>query len=82
VSGPQHERPLLLSIEDARRALAVGRSLVKRLVATGEIRSLKLGSRRLIPLAEVERYVAERLQHRDAPGDLAQSGAPPGGRKT
>jgi excisionase family DNA binding protein len=58
-AAPQYGR--LCSLEDARHHLGVGRSLVKRLLATGEVRSVKVGSRRLIPIAELDRFIAERL---------------------
>ena len=44
-SGP----PELLSIEEAARHLGIGRTAAYGLLSRGELRSIKLGRRRLIP---------------------------------
>ena len=51
--------PAALSVLQLAARLGIGRSLVHRLVATGEIRSAKVGSRRLIPMSEVNRILNE-----------------------
>lgn len=60
-----HIQPIARALMDypaAQRFLGnVSRSTVKALVGSGRIRSLTIGRRRLIPLSELERYVAERL---------------------
>jgi excisionase family DNA binding protein len=59
------DRPLLLSRREAREYLGadvVGRDALDKLIASGEIRSLRINGRRVaIPRAELERWVAERM---------------------
>lgn len=50
--------PLLLSLEQAAENLAISRAKIKLLVADGTIPSVKVGRRRLITAAALERYVA------------------------
>lgn len=52
---------LLLSVRDTCAALGMGRSWLYQQIQAGRIRSVKIGSRTLIPLAEVERFVAEAM---------------------
>lgn len=49
---------LLLSIEDAASALALGRTTFLQLVYSGQIESVRQGRRRLIPTEALEDYVA------------------------
>lgn len=51
----------LLSIEEAAHRLSIGRSLCYGLVLGGELPSLKLGRRRLVSVAALERFIQERL---------------------
>ncbi len=50
---------LLVSVPEAGRRLSVGRSTALELVASGRLGSVKVGARRLVPVAELERFVAE-----------------------
>ena len=50
--------PLAYSVSDSAKALSVSRQSVRRLVSTGELRSLRIGSRVLIPRSELERFLA------------------------
>lgn len=50
--------PVLLTVEDAARAMAVGRTTVYQLVAAGSLRSVKIGRSRRIPLDAIREYVA------------------------
>lgn len=60
---------LLLTINEASERLNLNRSYVyARLVTSGELRSVKVGRRRLIPMRDLEAYV-ERL--RESGGDAA-----------
>lgn len=52
-------RLLLVSVPEAGRRLSVGRSTVLELVASGRLGSVKVGARRLVPVIELERFVAE-----------------------
>jgi excisionase family DNA binding protein len=53
--------PILLSVDDTCTALGVGRSLVYQLIASGELESVTLGRRRLVPARSVDDYV-DRLR--------------------
>jgi excisionase family DNA binding protein len=49
--------PELLTLDEVADRLRIGKRTVERLVAGGEIRSLRVGRRRLVEQLEVERYV-------------------------
>lgn len=51
----------LNSIEDVGERLAVGRKVVERLIAVGELKSVKIGRRRLVTESELVAYIG-RLQ--------------------
>ncbi len=46
--------PRVLRVEEAARALGIGRSLVYDLIRSGRLRSFKVGSRRLIPADAID----------------------------
>ena len=52
----------LLSLADTCQATGLGITVVKRLVADGEIDSIKVGRRRLVLAQGIERFIAQRLQ--------------------
>lgn len=56
-------QPVLLSVyPDTGQALGgLGRTKVYELIASGELRTVKIGRRRFVPASAVEEYVA-RLQ--------------------
>lgn len=70
--------PLLLSEADARRTLGVGYQSLRRLRREGLIREVHIGSRVLIPMSELQRFIADQLQAQgDALKTLMQgNGAP------
>lgn len=51
--------PVLLTVEEAARAMAVGRTTVYHLLAAGSLRSVRIGRARRIPLDAIRAYVAE-----------------------
>ena len=53
---------LLLSVPEAAHLLSIGRSRCYDLVLSGQLRSLKLGRRRLIPKEALEAFVAEQMK--------------------
>lgn len=55
------QRPVLHSVPEAARVLGIGRSLFYQLLAAGEIASVSIGRRRLIPADALTAYV-ERLR--------------------
>ena len=50
--------PRLVNAEDGARALGIGRSGVYLLMQRGELRSVKIGSRRLIAVADLDAFVS------------------------
>lgn len=50
---------LLLTVTEAAEALSIGRSLTYQLVQSGDLPSLKLGRRLLIPVAGLRQLVAQ-----------------------
>lgn len=50
--------PLLIAVPDAARLLGIGTTLAWDLVRTGEIPSLKLGRRVLVPRVALERFAS------------------------
>jgi excisionase family DNA binding protein len=49
------------SIEEAARRVGVGRSQMYRLVAGGEIDSIKIGRRRIIPESAIQDFLDRKL---------------------
>lgn len=50
----------LLSIDEAARALGIGRTALYSELAAGRVRSVKIGRRRLVPASAVIEFIAER----------------------
>ena len=53
--------PELLSIEEAGRRLAVGRTSLYDEIGAGRLRSIKVGRRRLIPPGAIAEFIASRV---------------------
>lgn len=70
--------PFALSIPDAAKALGVGRSTLYGLVRHGELRSVHIGDRHLVPAGELAAYVA-RLVAKEHPDDKRCPGTGPPG---
>ena len=51
----------LLSIKDTEEALNLGHTKVCELIADGDIKSIKVGRRRLIPPTAIDEFIAQRL---------------------
>ena len=51
----------LLSIKETEEALNLGHTKVCELIADGDIKSIKVGRRRLIPPTAIEEFIAQRL---------------------
>lgn len=45
--------------DDAARLCSIGRSTLYRLIQSGEIRTVKVGARTLIPASELRRFLGE-----------------------
>ena len=53
---------LALSITEAARLLGVGRTTVyQELIDTGQLRTVKIGTRRLVPVSEIHAFLAKQL---------------------
>lgn len=66
--------PIAYSVEQAAAAIGISRRSAFRRIASGDVRTVKLGGRRLVPAAELERLC--RLHKHDratAPGDAVAS---------
>ncbi len=50
-------QPLTLRINDAAKALGIGRSSIYRLINQGKLRTVKIAGRTLVPATEVHRIV-------------------------
>jgi excisionase family DNA binding protein len=48
----------LLSIDEAAATLNIGRTLLYSLLLRGDIQSVKIGNRRLIPASALDSYIA------------------------
>ena len=53
--------PLLLTVNQAAQLLGIGRSTLYELIETGDVRSVKVGASRRIPLKAVHDYVDRLL---------------------
>lgn len=52
---------LLLTMEEAAEAMCLSRSNLYVLVMQGTISSVKVGRRRLVPIAALERFIAQQI---------------------
>jgi len=70
VTGAESAEPgqLLLSPVQAARRLGIGRSTLYLLLADGQLESLHIGARRLVPVEGLEPFV-ERLRRRELDAD-------------
>jgi len=50
--------PVLYRVEEAAEALRIGRTVVYELIRCGKLRTVKVGTRRLVPVEAVAEYVA------------------------
>ncbi|MEI7614812.1 MAG: helix-turn-helix domain-containing protein [Betaproteobacteria bacterium] len=52
------EPPLLaLRVEDAAKALAIGRTMAYWLIAEGRLKAIKIGSRTVVPVKAIEEFL-------------------------
>lgn len=58
--------PLLHPVTDACTRLNIGRTMLYSLIDRGDIRSIKLGAKTLIPETELQRLIADRLATKEA----------------
>jgi excisionase family DNA binding protein len=58
----RYDLSLLCTVEEAAQMLSIGRTSAFRLVREGQIRSVKIGSRRLVPREAVVAFVDRLLE--------------------
>jgi excisionase family DNA binding protein len=58
--------PLAVSRKEAAKALSLSVPTLDRAISRGDLVAKKYGSRTLVPVSEIERYLA-RLQNKDKP---------------
>lgn len=52
-----HSAPLLITVEEAARRLAIGRTVAFELIASGRLRSVRVGRLRRVPVEAVAEFV-------------------------
>ncbi|KUP97315.1 helix-turn-helix domain-containing protein [Thermobifida halotolerans] len=57
---------LLLTVPEAARVLAISRSKLYELLASGAVRSLRIGGSRRIPVSALDDYVSGLLDQEEA----------------
>lgn len=58
----RYDRSLLCTVEEAAETLSIGRTSIYELLRDGRLRSVKVGARRLIPIAALEDFVNDLLE--------------------
>ncbi len=59
------QRPLLVSVTEARHLLGLGRTKLYALLESGAVPSVKVGTRRLVPIESIENFVSASLEESD-----------------
>ena len=65
------DAPLLYTPEGAATKIATGRTTIYQLIASGELRSVKIGRSRRIPAAALDEYVEKLFATDSAAGRRA-----------
>jgi excisionase family DNA binding protein len=58
LNGGSAVEPLMYEVDEAARALRLSRTRIYELIRSKRLRTVKLGRRRLIPVAALAEYVA------------------------
>ena len=53
--------PVVYRVEEAAQALRVSRDTMYELIRSGRLKTIKVGSRRLVPLTALDEFVASAL---------------------
>lgn len=56
-SRPDHCMPLTVRVREACRLTGIGRSKLYELIASGDIKTIKVGAMTLIPTASLEHFL-------------------------
>lgn len=62
IRSPGQAVSLLYSIHDACAALGMGRTWLYEQIKSGRIRTVKLGTRTMVPVQELERFISDVMQ--------------------
>lgn len=73
-SGSTSENKLLLTVEEAAQRLAVGRTVMYRLVSSGAVESVHLGRLRRVPRERLDEFISTLRRHQSSDDDPAQDG--------
>ncbi|QQQ76656.1 helix-turn-helix domain-containing protein [Saccharothrix sp. 6-C] len=65
-TDPTNQARHLLSVEDAARALSIGRTTMFNLIKTGAIASVQIGRLRRIPLTAIAEFTARLTSEQPA----------------
>ena len=57
-----HSEPLANQIPDVCRRLGIGRTLLYKIIKSGQIHTIKIGNRTLVPESELRRFVSAQLE--------------------
>jgi excisionase family DNA binding protein len=57
----QTDSSVLLTMAEAAERLRLGKTIIQQLVLRGELRSIKIGAARRIPVKALDEFVEERL---------------------
>jgi excisionase family DNA binding protein len=57
-----HSEPLANQIPEVCRRLGIGRTLLYEIIKSGQIRTIKIGNRTLVPESELRRFVNAQLE--------------------
>jgi len=73
-SSPLHplsQLPVLLTVEEAARLLHIGRTLMYRLISTGQVASVTVGRLRRVRPGDLDAYAARLAKTADLSGSAA-----------
>jgi len=59
--GPRHLEPVAYSVSEAAQALGIGTTLCRELIKSGELPSVRIGRRLLVPRNVIEEYIDRLL---------------------
>lgn len=55
--GPRHMEPVLCSVADAARILGIGKTKTYELIAENQLECATIGTRRLVKVASINKFV-------------------------
>jgi excisionase family DNA binding protein len=74
-TAPNSSGTGVVRVEDAARELGIGRTMTFGLIKSGALRSLKIGSRRLVPMSAIAEFIEEQSRCTDDLNRLPIEGA-------